>query len=157
MINENQIQFLIKDWERGVLKNAEDIDKLILALKQKRVEIIDRDKNALIIKIKKFVLEYINNIENYTKYNFSYYLKENVSKNYSYLCRIFLFSEKESIYTYLKKQKIELVKNLIEDNQLTITEISNKLGYNSLSHLSDQFKKNENISPREWKENYVKK
>ncbi len=44
-------------------------------------------------------------------------------------------------------QKIEKVKELIVYDELNLTEISYQLGYNSVSHLSSQFKKTTGLSP----------
>lgn len=44
-------------------------------------------------------------------------------------------------------QKIERAKQLIMEGELTLTEISYKLSYSSVAHLSYQFKKTTGLTP----------
>ena len=48
--------------------------------------------------------------------------------------------------------KIEKVKELIIYDELNLTEISYKLGYKSISHLSSQFKKVTGLTPSFFKQ-----
>jgi len=47
-----------------------------------------------------------------------------------------------TIQQFIIIQKIEKVKELLLYDELNLTEISYKLHYNSVGHLSNQFKKN---------------
>jgi len=63
------------------------------------------------------------------------------------------FSEVEAttIEQYLISLKIERIKELILFDELTLTEISYKLRYSSVGHLSNQFKKITGLSPTHFK------
>ena len=52
---------------------------------------------------------------------------------------------------YFIHQKIEKVKELLIYNELTLTEISNRLGYRSVQHLSSQFRNITGYSPTAFK------
>jgi AraC-like DNA-binding protein len=52
-----------------------------------------------------------------------------------------------SIENYIIIQKIELAKQLIISNQLSLTEIAYRLNYSSVAHLSTQFKNTTGITP----------
>ncbi len=64
-----------------------------------------------------------------------------------------LFSEVESITIeqYFILQKIEKVKEWLVYEELTLNEISWKLGYSSASHLSAQFKKITGLTTSQFK------
>jgi AraC-like DNA-binding protein len=48
-------------------------------------------------------------------------------------------------------QKIEKVKEWLVYDELTLSEISYRLGYSSVAHLSSQFKKITGLTPSEFK------
>jgi AraC-like DNA-binding protein len=64
-----------------------------------------------------------------------------------------LFSEitAMSIENYIIAVKIERVKELLLHDELTLTEISYKLHYCSVPHLSNQFKKYTGLTPSAFK------
>jgi AraC-like DNA-binding protein len=70
-----------------------------------------------------------------------------------------LFSsvEGKTIEKYLILQKIEKVKELLVYDELTLNEISYKLGYSSVQHLSKQFKNITGLAPSHYKEIREKK
>ena len=71
---------------------------------------------------------------------FSDYLAMRLHMDYNYLSSIFSASEGITIEQYIIQQKIERVKELLQDGDLNLSEISYKLGYKSVQHLSGQFK-----------------
>jgi AraC-like DNA-binding protein len=64
-----------------------------------------------------------------------------------------LFSEVEgtTIEHFIIVHKIEKVKELLVYDELSLTEISYKLNYCSVAHLSNQFKKITGLSPSHFK------
>lgn len=63
-----------------------------------------------------------------------------------------LFQEKQGcgVIDYFSRQKINLAKQLIRDNQYNFTQISDMLGYNSIHYFSRQFKKLTGTTPSEY-------
>ncbi len=116
-------------------------------------ELID-DKNSKIIEsIKNLVVSKIH-YEELTEENFKW--SEIISKaihyDYKYLSRLFSSVEGITIEQYIIHQKIEKVKEMIVYDELTLSEIAWKLGYSSVAHVSNQFKKVTGMSPREFKQ-----
>lgn len=68
-----------------------------------------------------------------------------ISAGYGYQIfkQVYGFSPRE----YLSKLKLSEAKNLLMKPELSIEEISEKLGYNSMSHFSRQFKRWSGVSP----------
>ena len=56
-----------------------------------------------------------------------------------------------SIERYYLAQRIELVKELFVYDELTVSEIADKLHYSSVAHLSAQFKSQIGMSPTRFK------
>ena len=71
--------------------------------------------------------------------------------SYGYISNLFSEYTFSSIENYFIIQKIERAKKLIIEEDLTLTEISYKLNYSSVAHLSGQFKKTTGLTPSMFK------
>lgn len=67
-----------------------------------------------------------------------------------HLRRIFKKQENITIVDYIIKKRMELAKTLLERDELTITMISAKVGYNNYSYFTKMFKKMYGMTPREY-------
>lgn len=125
----------------------EDLLSLENILKSVGFEFLENKENRLIERIKAAVCFYIDNQEDISKVNFSDYIRKNV--NYDYTTLSHLFSEKEgiTIEKYFIGQRIERVKKLLTNLEVSVSEISYQLQYSSVGHLSNQFKKTTGYTP----------
>ena len=71
--------------------------------------------------------------------------------DYTYMANLFSKVQGITIEHYIILHKIERVKELLTLGQLTLTEISHKLHYSSVGHLSNQFKKVTGFTPSYFK------
>ena len=85
------------------------------------------------------------------KMNWSDTLAEEFHYDYNYLSNLFSSVEGITLEHYIIKQKIERVKELLLYDELNLSEISSKLGYSSVAHLSAQFKKITGLTPTDLK------
>jgi AraC-like DNA-binding protein len=122
-------------------------EKLREALKQSGLELMDDKKAVLIEKIKDIIIEMVHYEDELPKVNFSDYLTQKLSYNYTYLANLFSETEGITIEHYIIIHKIERVKELIIYDELNLTEIAWKLHYSSVAHLSHQFKKVTGLTP----------
>lgn len=81
------------------------------------------------------------------------YLEDEIQLPYKKLSDIFSKYSHQTIENYFILQRIEKVKVMIEETDLSFSEIAFKLGYNSLSHLSRQFKSAEGESMQNYRSN----
>jgi AraC-like DNA-binding protein len=85
--------------------------------------------------------------EEYPKINISYYLSSKLKHDYTYLANLFSEVTGITIEHFIIAHKIERVKELLMYDELNLTEISYKLSYSSVAHLSMQFKKVTGLTP----------
>ncbi len=130
-----------------------DINKINDVLCNYGFELLDNKQFKLIEKIKIFILEYINHQskELGTQEKLSDYISKKMGYSYQYLSKLFSSLENHTIENYIISQRIEKVKELLVYNQLTLSEISYRLGYSSVQHLSSQFKKVTGFVPSKFK------
>ena len=115
-------------------------------------ELIDDKKSLIINQIKTLVIEYIHyDSPKPENVNLSEYLAGKLNHDYSYLSALFSSVEGQTIEKYLILQKVEKVKELLVYDELSLSEIAYQLGYSSVQHLSNQFKKITGLSPSHFK------
>ncbi|MBU0697103.1 MAG: helix-turn-helix domain-containing protein [Bacteroidetes bacterium] len=139
--------------EIEILENISPVqlEKLNIALLKYGLELMDSRKSILIEKIKKVIVELVHYSEEPEKINFSNYLSEKLNYNYTYLANLFSETVGVNIAHYIITHKIERVKELLVYDELSLTEISYKLHYSSVAHLSNQFKKITGLTPSHFK------
>jgi len=107
-------------------------------------EIINNKKTKLIENIKKHIIKLVqqeSTPDQSLKFKLSDYLADTLHHEYTHLSNLFSTVEGVTIEQYYINQKIEKTKELLVYDELTLTEISYRLGYSSVAHLSRQFKK----------------
>jgi YesN/AraC family two-component response regulator len=111
------------------------------------LELLEDKKSMLIEKIKTIVIEMIHYTDEPPVLNFSAYLSEKLNYDYNYLSNLFSEVKGTTIEHFIIAHKIERAKELLIYNQLTLTEIAEKLHYSNVAHLSNQFKKVTGLTP----------
>lgn len=124
----------------------ESFQELTEALNQYGIEVIENQKSILVQKIKDVIVEMVL-LEDALNVKSSVYLAEKLDHSYGYLSNLFSEVTYTSIENFIIIQKIELAKQLIVNNDLSLTEIAYKLNYSSVAHLSTQFKNTTGITP----------
>ncbi len=116
------------------------------------LELLDDKKSILIEKIKNVIIDMIHHSDEVPKVNYSDFISEKLNYNYTYLSNIFIETKGITIQQFIIIHKIERVKELLLYDELSLTEISYKLHYSSVAHLSNQFKKITGLSPSFYKQ-----
>lgn len=84
-------------------------------------------------------------IRNYARHasavKLSAYIEDAMAMDFRYVSRLFSSIESRTIQKYLMLQRMEYVKELLTDNDLTLAEIADLAGFSSVAHLSAAFKK----------------
>lgn len=148
--------------ELGTVEIKEEItnaqrEKLKANLLLSGLELMEDKKTMLIEKIKIVITEMIHYNDELPKVNYSEYISKIMGYDYTYLANIFSEIKGITIEHYIIAHKIEKVKELLLYDELNLTEISYKMNYSSVSHLSTQFKKVTGLTPTLFKNLKVKK
>jgi AraC-like DNA-binding protein len=147
-LGEVEIHDNITPEQREHLKNA---------LLKSGLELMDDKKAILIEKIKSVIIEMVHYEEELPKVKNSDYLREKLHHDYTYLANLFSEATGITIEHYILLHKIERVKELLLYDELTLTEISYRLNYSSVAHLSNQFKKVTGLTPTHFKQLKVRR
>jgi AraC-like DNA-binding protein len=129
-----------------------DLNEISKVLEENGFELLG-DKQAKLIEDVKIAL--INLIYNHPemleKISLSKYLADKFHSSYQHISSLFSSKEGITIERYFINQKTEKAKELLVYNELTLSEISYQLGYSSVQHLSNQFKKITGFTPSDFK------
>jgi copper chaperone CopZ len=127
-------------------------EKLNEGLKKAGLEIIEDKRGILLEKIKKLIYDYAHDGVEKRNTKFSSYLTKHLPYDYAYLANFFSEMQATTIEQYLIGLKIDKVKELIVLDDLTLSQIADKLQYSSVAHLSAQFKKVTGLTPTHFKQ-----
>jgi AraC family transcriptional regulator len=84
--------------------------------------------------------------------NLSTYVSQQLNLEYSTLSKVFSEITGTTIERYYIFQRIERVKELIDDDELTLSQIAQNLHYSSVAYLSNQFRGVVHMTPSEYRE-----
>lgn len=147
-----QLGLHIINVDLGEVEIKEDLSphqkaKLETALLRFGLELMEDKKSMLIEKIKNIVVEMIHYSDEPPVWNFSNYLAEKLNYDYNYLSNLFSEVKGTTIEHFIISHKIERAKELLIYNEMSLTEIADKLHYSNVAHLSNQFKKVTGLTP----------
>ena len=115
-------------------------------------ELLDDRRKKMVERVKNVITELIHGSDEIDlDINFSTYIQQRAGMDYKYLSSLFSATESVTIEQYIILQRIERAKELLAYNELSLGEISWKLGYKSVQHLSTQFKKTTGMTPSHFK------
>lgn len=142
--------------ELGMVEMLEDITEeqriqLGINLLKSGLELLNDKRAILIDRIKNVIIEMIHYSDELPTVNYSDYISQKLNHDYTYLSNIFSEVKGITIQQFIIIHKIERVKELLLYDELNLTEISYKLNYSSVAHLSNQFKKVTGLSPTYFK------
>lgn len=140
----------------GMVEMLEDIspqqrEQLKVNLSKSGLQLLDDNKSILIERIKSVIIEMIHYSDELIQVNYSDYISEKLEHDYTYLANTFSEVKGITIQQFIIHHKIERVKELLLYDELNLTEISYKLHYSSVAHLSGQFKKVTGLTPTYYK------
>jgi AraC-like DNA-binding protein len=143
--------------ELGVVEIMEtlsptQLQSLNAVLTEAGLEIMDDKKAKLVERIKNVVIEMVHHSKEIPKTNFSDYISDKLSHDYTYLANLFSETQGSTIEYFIIAHKTERIKELIIYDEMNITEIAFKMNYSSVAHLSSQFKKVTGLSPTRFKQ-----
>lgn len=131
---------------------AEQLERLSVQLKSIGFELLDDKKSRMVEKIKSTIISIIHHSDDELNLKLSAMLTDKLGKDYHYLTTLFSSVEGITIEKYAILQRIEKVKELMMYNEMTLSDIAFDMGYSSVQHLSQQFKKTTGLTPTQFRE-----
>ncbi|AWM13353.1 AraC family transcriptional regulator [Epilithonimonas vandammei] len=115
-------------------------------------QVIDDKKSRMIEKIKNVIIDLVHHQDNDAKTNLSDVLSDALHHDYNYLSNLFSDIEGTTIEKYFIAQKVEKIKELLVYDELSLSEIADRMNYSSVAYLSNQFKKVTGLTPSHFKQ-----
>lgn len=136
-----------------------NLDKQILNVVEKLgFEVVSNKNDILVSNVENLINEYfVEDVIQDKGFKFSTYLSSKIGYTYETISDAFIKQKGLTIEKYIIKRRIEKVQCMLKETNLTFTEISFKTGFNSVFHLSRQFKQITGITPTEFRNNSHKK
>jgi AraC-like DNA-binding protein len=120
-------------------------------LKSVGLSLLDNKKLIMIEKIKNMIIDMIHIKEEWPLERFSTVLSRRMGYSYTFVSNSFTSLCGMTIQHFIILQRIEKVKELLLYNELNLTQISYRLQYTSIAHLSRQFKQITGCTPTQFK------
>jgi AraC family transcriptional regulator len=129
------------------------VERIRHILGENGFELIEDRRARTIESIKHAVLKIVQNDheKNPIRLKDSEFIAREVGQDYHSLSILFSSVEGITIEQYLILQKVERVKELLKYGEMSLTEISYMMGYSSVAHVSNQFKKVTGMTPSQFK------
>lgn len=122
-------------------------DEMVLDYTEKMRKIHRSDTNSRHINVcKEYIYSHIK--ERITVED----LADELGVSASYLSRLFKKETKESVSDYIRRQKIEMAKNLLQYSEYSLIDIANRLSFSSQSHFIQQFRDYVGMTPKKYRD-----
>lgn len=135
--------------------NFADNFKIIHNSYEKTCSYIANSRNKSNTSLKETMLDYIE--ANYNNPNISLHqVADDIHVSYNYLCRFFKEQTGMAFLDYLHNLRIEKSKELLKNTNKPVNEIATEIGYLSANSYIRKFRQKLNISPGEYRKNFLK-
>ena len=147
----------------GVVESMNDLtheqfEQLKESLKRAGLELMEDKKSILVEQIKNVIIEMIHySNDELPKVKYSDYISEKLGYDYTYLSNLFSEVKGITLQQFIIINRIERVKEMLIYDELNLTEISYKLHFSSVAHLSNQFRKVTGLTPSFFKKLKLKR
>lgn len=154
----DELQLDYKNIQLGEVELSENpdqakLDQLRLNLEKQGFELLDDKRSKTVEKIKTTIVSLIHGKDaDELNLKLSAILEEKLGMDYHYLSTLFSSVEGITIEKYSILQRIEKVKELLMYDEKNLSDIAFELGYSSVQHLSQQFKKVTGLTPTHFKQ-----
>lgn len=139
--------------ELSITPSHDQLVNLRESLSKVGFELLDDKKAMLVEKIKTTIISLIQGYnEDEFNMKLSAMLEEKLGTDYQYLSTLFSSIENVTIEKYAILQRVEKAKELLMYDEISVSEIADRLGYSSVQHLSQQFKKITGLTASQFKQ-----
>jgi len=130
--------------------SIDEIDLAAVKAQERYFEAIKRNEKITNRQVIDNVKKYIR--ENYDKDLTLEEIAASVYLSPYYAARVFKHGQNMTIMNYVTKVRLEEAKKLLRNPRFQVEEIAQKLGYNDASYFSKVFRRNEGMSPSQFRQ-----
>ncbi len=152
--SNNVIVISIKLGHASVLisQNSPSLETLNFILEKEGFGLIISREKRIVEQTKLAVVELIHQMNNVNSMvQKSDYLVEKLNMSYQQLSKLFSKHENTTLEKFIIRNKIERIKELIDSDEFTLSEIAYMMDYSSVQYLSGQFKKETDVTVSDYK------
>lgn len=131
--------------------DSSSFDQVKHLLLEEGFEILTDKQSLIIIRVKELVESQLTDSESHTK-SFASSVTESLQMDYDTISTLFSTTEGIKLEQYIISKRIEKVQEMLKFTHFSLTDIAFQLGYSSVHHLSNQFKKITGMSPSTFRE-----
>ena len=126
-------------------------------LQQFGFSILEDKRQKLIKQVKDLVAEvYSGEYDFPNRFRFAELAAKRLDKEYDFISTIFSREEKITVEKYIIGYRIEKVKEFLKYSNTSLADISFRLGFSSVAHLSRQFKMETGLNPSHFRSGNLK-
>ena len=122
--------------------------RMVKELKEQKEGTLEKDKNPHINKCKDYIFSHLHGRISVQE------IADALGLNAAYLSELFHECEKVTLTEYIRREKINLARNLLIYSRYSYSEISTYLGFSSQSHLGKYFKSSTGMTMRQYRNVY---
>jgi AraC family transcriptional regulator len=154
----DELELPYKNIQLGEVELADEPSKEQIQLLSSRLaadgfELLDNKKSKTVERIKTSIISLVHrNDSEDSNLKLSALLEKKLGLDYHYLTTLFSSVEGITIEKYAILQRIEKVKELLMYDEKSLSEIAWELGYSSVQHLYQQFKKVTGLTPSHFRQ-----
>lgn len=131
-------------------------ETIIDALKTYNLNVVQHPDDLLVDRIKQAVIDLVFHMNNMNSIvQKSEYLVEMLKMSYDKISREFNKKQNITLEKFIIRVKIERIKELLDNEDYSLSEIAYMMDYSSVQHLSMQFKKVTNITVSDYKKQNI--
>ncbi|MEN8137898.1 MAG: AraC family transcriptional regulator [Bacteroidota bacterium] len=133
-------------------EGSPSIEELDIILQKEGFGLVISREKKIVEQTKLAVIELIHQMNNVNSMvQKSQYLVEKLNLSYQQLSKLFSKHENTTLEKFIIQNKIERIKELIDSDEFTLSEIAYMMDYSSVQYLSGQFKKETGITVSDYK------
>jgi AraC-like DNA-binding protein len=132
-------------------KQNEAFEAVTRLLKKEGFELLTDKQSLIIARVKELADQELKSNGEHTR-NFAHVLTEDLHMDYDTISALFSHTEGVTLEQYLINRRVQKVQELLKYTPLSLTDIAFDLGYSSVHHLSNQFKKITGMPPSRFRE-----
>ena len=130
-----------------------EVESIGKKLKESGFDLVSKPDEILVVQVQAVLIKYLDGLlmKGAKSKNLPTYLSDKVGRSYYHISHVFSATAGTTIDRYFMLLKMEKAKELLSQEELSLSEIAWQLGYGSQQTFSTQFKKETGQTPGDYR------